>query len=119
MSQALLAIQNISQNSNIINRSLETVLFTPFGDKKWHNFQVSVSYLKLSRYGLVCRCSDHKYWSFRRNICNRFIESFEIFFLKHRHKQKPQLRPYGDHSLCPLPPTQLSQKHLFGNFITF
>ena len=34
MSQALVAIQNILQNSNIFNRSRETLLFTPFGDKK-------------------------------------------------------------------------------------
>ena len=34
MSEALLAIQNILQNSNIFNRSRETVLFTPFDDKK-------------------------------------------------------------------------------------
>ena len=34
MSQALLAIQNILQNSNILNTSRETFFFTPFGDKK-------------------------------------------------------------------------------------
>ena len=38
MSQALLAIQNILQNSNIFNRSRETVLFTPFGVKKVTQF---------------------------------------------------------------------------------
>ena len=38
MSQALLAIQNILQNSNIFNRSRETVRFTPFGDKKVTQF---------------------------------------------------------------------------------
>ena len=26
------------------------------------------------------RCSDQKCWSFTRNICNRFIESFKVFF---------------------------------------
>ena len=50
MSQALLAIQNILQNSNICNASRETVLFTPFGDKKVTQFSgflpTSVSYLK-------------------------------------------------------------------------
>ena len=49
MSQALLAIQNILQNSNIFSRSRETVLFMPFGDKKVTQFlgflPTSVSYL--------------------------------------------------------------------------
>ena len=54
MSQALLAIQNINlQNSNTFDRSRETVLFTPFGDKKVIQFSgflptsVHVSYLKV------------------------------------------------------------------------
>ena len=34
MSQVLLAIQNILQNSNIFNRSRETVLVMPFDDEK-------------------------------------------------------------------------------------
>ena len=38
MSEALLAIQNILQNSIIFDRSRETVLFTPFGDKKVTQF---------------------------------------------------------------------------------
>ena len=38
MSQAPLAIHNILQNSNIFNRSRETVLFTSFGDKKVAQF---------------------------------------------------------------------------------
>ena len=50
MSQALLAIQNILQNSNIFDRSLETFLFTPLNDKKVAQFSgfppTSVSYLK-------------------------------------------------------------------------
>ena len=50
MSLALLAIQNILQNSNIFDRSRETVLFTPFGDKNVTHFSgfppTSVSYLK-------------------------------------------------------------------------
>ena len=50
MSQALLAIQNIIQNSTIFNRSQETVVFMPFGDKKVTQFSgflpTSVSYLK-------------------------------------------------------------------------
>ena len=50
MSQALLAIQNILQNSNILNRSRQTVLFTSFGDKKLTQFSAflstPVSYLK-------------------------------------------------------------------------
>ena len=52
MSQALLAIQNILQNSNIFNRSRETVHFTPFGEKKVKQFSgflpTSVSYLNPS-----------------------------------------------------------------------
>ena len=51
--QALLAIQNILQNSNIFDRSRETVLFTSFGDKKVTQFSgflsTSVSYLKVDR----------------------------------------------------------------------
>ena len=39
MSHALLAIQNILQNSNIFIGSRED-LFTPFGDKQGDNFQV-------------------------------------------------------------------------------
>ena len=50
MSHALLAIQNILQNSNIFIGSRETVLFTPFGNKKVTQFSglppTSVSYLK-------------------------------------------------------------------------
>ena len=53
MSQALLAIQNILQNSSILNRFRETVLFAPFGDKKVTQFsgflRTSVSYLKMSK----------------------------------------------------------------------
>ena len=40
MSKELLAIQNILKNSNIFNRSRETVLFTLFVDKKVTQFQV-------------------------------------------------------------------------------
>ena len=51
MSQALLAIKNILQNSNIFNRFRETVLVMPFGDEKVTQFSgfppTSVSYLKL------------------------------------------------------------------------
>ena len=54
MSHALLAIQNILQNSNIFIGSRETVLFTPFGGKKVTQFSglppTSVSYLKMHRY---------------------------------------------------------------------
>ena len=39
MSQALLAIYNILQNSNIFNRSRETVLVMPFGDEKVTQFE--------------------------------------------------------------------------------
>ena len=50
MSHALLAIQNILQNSNILIGSRETVLFVPFGKKKLTQFSglppTSVSYLK-------------------------------------------------------------------------
>ena len=38
MSQALLAIQNILQNSNIFDRSREAVVLMPFGDKKVTQF---------------------------------------------------------------------------------
>ena len=48
MSHALLAIQNILQNSNIFILSREAVLFTPFGKKKVTQFSgfppTSVSY---------------------------------------------------------------------------
>ena len=51
MSQVLLAIQNILQNSNIFDRCGETVLFMLFGDKKVTQFSgvpsTSVSYLKV------------------------------------------------------------------------
>ena len=40
MSQALLAIWDILQNSNIFNRSRETVFVMPFGDEKVTNFQL-------------------------------------------------------------------------------
>ena len=50
MSQALLAFWNILQNSNIFNRSRETVLVMPFGDEKVTQFSgfppTLVSYLK-------------------------------------------------------------------------
>ena len=58
MSHALLAIQNILQNSNIFIGSRETVLFGPFGKKKLTQFSglppTSVSYLK-----------DHLSWYFQ------------------------------------------------------
>ena len=51
MSYALLAIQNILQNSNIFIGSRETVLFTSFGKKKVTQFSglppTLVSYLKV------------------------------------------------------------------------
>ena len=71
MSQALLAIQNILQNSNIFYRSRETVLFTPFsGGKKVTHFSgflpTSVSYpcsdqilADLVNQGGCC-CSSHQ-----------------------------------------------------------
>ena len=50
MSQTLLAIQNILQNSNIFYRSRETVFYAPFGDKTVTQFSgflpTSVSYFK-------------------------------------------------------------------------
>ena len=52
MSQALLAIHNILQNSNIFDRSRETLLFKPFGDRKLTQFSgfrpTSVSHLKVA-----------------------------------------------------------------------
>ena len=55
MSLALLAIQNILQNSNIFIGSRETVLITPFGKKKVTQFSglphTSVSYLKTATDG--------------------------------------------------------------------
>ena len=51
MSHALLAMQNILQNSNIFIGSREIVLFTPFGKKKVTQFSglppTSVSYFRL------------------------------------------------------------------------
>ena len=52
VSQALLVIQNILQNSDIFNRSQKTVLFTPFGDKQSDTqfsgfLPISVSYLRI------------------------------------------------------------------------
>ena len=59
MSQALLAIQNILQNSNIFIGSRETVLITPFGKKKVTQFSgfppTSVSYLKLKTIKAIFR----------------------------------------------------------------
>ena len=52
MSQALLAIHNILQNSKIFDRSRETLLFTPFDDKKLTQFSgfppTSVSHIKVA-----------------------------------------------------------------------
>ena len=49
MSQALLAIQNILQNSNIFDISRETVLFMPFGDNKSDTvFRFSTRFSELS-----------------------------------------------------------------------
>ena len=74
MSQALLAIQNISQKSNIFDRSRETVLFTPFGDKKVTQFSgfppTSVSYLKSALASLdidKMRAANESY-AFKMNI---------------------------------------------------
>ena len=86
MSQSLLAIQNILQNSNIFNRSRETVLFTPFGDKKVTQFSgflpTSVSYLNSikiilpMRFQLLCRRIAFNYfqiahWWSNAYKCNR------------------------------------------------
>ena len=69
MSQPLLAIQNILQNSNIFDKSRETVLFTPFGDKKVTQFSgflaTSVSYLKGTS-GIT-----HKMSSAEKERCSR------------------------------------------------
>ena len=55
MSHALLAIQNILQNSNICIGSRETILFAPFGKKKLTQFSglppTSVSYLNEISFG--------------------------------------------------------------------
>ena len=57
MSHALLAIQNILQNSNIFIRSRETVLFRPSGKKKVTQFlglpPTSVRYLKLEIFDAI------------------------------------------------------------------
>ena len=57
MSQALLAIQNILQNSNIFNGSRETVLFMPFSDKKVTQFSgflpTAVSYLNVPEWNFA------------------------------------------------------------------
>ena len=77
MSQALLAIQNILQNSNIFNRSRQTILFTPFSDKKVTQFSdfllssvsyVKVSILRLQTAGTCCplRFPNHSKLSFNR-----------------------------------------------------
>ena len=67
MSHALLAIRNILQNSNIFILSRETVLFTPFGEKKVTQLSgfspTSVSY--------------HKY---KYIFSFSFFLSFSIFF---------------------------------------
>ena len=55
MSLALLAIQNILQNSNIFNRSRETVHITPFSDK----LSTSVSYLKTWRNWLTLLAKNY------------------------------------------------------------
>ena len=51
----MLAVQNILQNSNIFNRSRETVLVMLFGDENVTQFlgflPTSVSYLKVGRQG--------------------------------------------------------------------
>ena len=56
MSHALLAIQNILQNSNIFIGSRETVLFAPFGKKKLTQFSglppTSVSYLNFMSHSI-------------------------------------------------------------------
>ena len=58
MSQALLGIQNILQNSNIFIGSRETVLITPFGKKKVTQFSglppTSVSYLNVCLHSFQC-----------------------------------------------------------------
>ena len=78
MSHALLAIQNILQNSNIFNRSRERVLFTLFGDKKVTQFSgflpTSVSYLK----------SYHKHYMNRSQagvMTTDFFKRFELTVL--------------------------------------
>ena len=62
MSHALLAIQNILQNSNIFMGLGETVLFMPLGKKKVTHFSglppTSVSYLKIVTYFLHTDCTD-------------------------------------------------------------
>ena len=80
MSQALLDIQSILQNTNIFCRSRETVPFTPFGDKKVLQFSgflpTSVSYLKIhSMWQFVSKltkfrslCSDQKTMNLPREM---------------------------------------------------
>ena len=47
MSQALLAISNILQNSNIFKKSGETVHVMPFGDEKVTVFKFSAHFSEL------------------------------------------------------------------------
>ena len=88
MSQALsLAIQNILQNSDIFNRSRETVLFTPFGDKKVTQVSgflpTSVSYVRVTRttFYEISKIS-HICSIFRKSICIRVahrVETLKIY----------------------------------------
>ena len=65
MSQALLAIQNILQNSNIFDRSRKTVVFTPFCDKKVTQFSdfppTSASYLNTHLKSTLWRFAEFYY----------------------------------------------------------
>ena len=79
MSQALLAIWNILQHSNIFNRSRETVLVMPFGDENLTQFSgflpTSVSYLKAT----CCLAFVFYKWTLRKQT--RFASSCQFLLL--------------------------------------
>ena len=83
MSHALLAIQNILQNSNIFSGSRETVLFTPFGSRKVTQFSglppTSVSTLREFQNKLSSQSPQVIYLNFY--VISSLFKIFLSFFL--------------------------------------
>ena len=104
MSLALLAIQNIFQDSNIFNRSRKTVLIMPFGDKKVTRFSgflpTSMSYLK-------CRKQEH--WA---RFCKERIET--VTTQTHHPPSLDSLTDFNGELYSPFRQGQLKENIQFG-----
>ena len=132
----MLAIQNILQNSNIFDRSRETVLFTPSGDKKVTRFSgslpTSVSYLNLRRFPnlLFWRetypqtfspefLSICEYNSWTKTACYRSLKNWHFVkvctekMMDHQYRENGERNIYSNYNQIMLNALQINQKKVY------